>query len=70
MNLKTLREKAGLTQFELAVRSGVSVSTIANLETGHRDSGKTTLVILQKLALALECSLDDIIGTKNKSGKS
>lgn len=34
-NLRQLREAAGLTQFELAVKSGVTPATIGHIETGH-----------------------------------
>lgn len=34
-NLKKLREAAGLTQFELAVRAGVTPATIGHIEGGR-----------------------------------
>jgi transcriptional regulator with XRE-family HTH domain len=54
--VKMLRERAQLTQHELARRSGVSRSTIAGLETGDRPS--LTLENAMKLADALGVSLD------------
>lgn len=50
--LRRLRLRAGLTQEELAERSGVSVRTIRGLETGHRRNPR--LVSVRQLAEALE----------------
>ncbi|GAA2499348.1 NACHT domain-containing protein [Streptomyces thermolineatus] len=49
--LRRLRVRAGLTQEELAERSGVSVRTIRGLETGGRSNPRMTTV--QELAEAL-----------------
>lgn len=49
--LRRLRVQAGLTQEELAERSGVSVRTIRGLETGTRSNPRMTTV--QELAKAL-----------------
>ena len=51
MRLKALREKATLSQADLAEKSGVSREYIARLETGHHDPSLSTLV---KLAKALK----------------
>ena len=58
--LKELREKAGLTQEQLARRSGVSQGYIAKLEPSSRASqrksvrkGNPSVAILKKLARAL-----------------
>lgn len=49
--LRRLRVQAGLTQEELAERSGVSVRTIRGLETGRRPNPRMTT--MQELAKAL-----------------
>jgi transcriptional regulator with XRE-family HTH domain len=44
--IREARERAGLTQAELAARSGVAQSTISAYESGRRDPG---LKVLSKL---------------------
>lgn len=56
--VKHWREKRGLTQEELAVKSGVSRGTIHALETD--DAKCTTTTTLKKLAAALEIGIDDL----------
>jgi transcriptional regulator with XRE-family HTH domain len=48
--LKTLRERRGMTQEQLAKKSGVGRSHLARLETGRQDP---TLSTIEKLAKAL-----------------
>lgn len=43
-NVRRLRERSGLSLRELAVRAGVSTSTLSNLETGTGNPGVETLV--------------------------
>ncbi len=50
-NLKDLRVRAGLTQKELARKSGVSTFTITHIETGA--AGKTRRGVAEKLWAAL-----------------
>lgn len=50
--LHDLRTERGLTQFELAVKSGVSMRVLTALET--KSSANPTLDTLSKLATALE----------------
>jgi transcriptional regulator with XRE-family HTH domain len=56
--LRELREKKGLSQEELAEKSGVSRTTISFLETGKSDVAKTDT--LGKLAIALDSTVGDI----------
>jgi transcriptional regulator with XRE-family HTH domain len=44
--LKALREKAGLSQSELATRSGLSLRSIQNWEQGHRIPRSQALLAL------------------------
>jgi transcriptional regulator with XRE-family HTH domain len=44
--LRTERQRAGLTQRELAERTGVSQSTVARIETGQTDPRASTLNVL------------------------
>jgi len=57
--VKRLRERVNMTQHELAERSGVSRTTIANLETGVRPSLLVDNAV--KLADALGVSLDLLV---------
>lgn len=59
LNLKEIREKANLTQAELAEKSGVGRVTISRLETGKLK--ETTFGTLMKLAKVLQVSVDDLI---------
>lgn len=55
-NIKEMREKAGLTQEQLAKKAGVSRVTIAMLET--KDDFNTTTKTLLKIADALDTTVD------------
>lgn len=56
--IREAREKIGMTQVELAEKSGVSRTTIYGLESGSEKV--TTTKTLAKLASALGVKLDDI----------
>lgn len=59
--IKELREKAGLTQAELAFQLGAkSPSTISMWESGER---KPSSLILPELARALHCDVDELYQT-------
>jgi transcriptional regulator with XRE-family HTH domain len=53
--LKELRERAGLTQPELAERAGLSKDGIAHLEQGRREPAWATVLTLCQ-ALGVDCS--------------
>lgn len=54
--LKALREKADLTQEQVAERAGIPIGSYRNLEQGQRGPGWATVV---KLAKALGVSTDE-----------
>ncbi len=56
--IKEIRLKRGLTQEDLAERSGLGVSHIARLEQGRR---KATIDTLQKIADVLGVQVKDLI---------
>jgi len=56
--LKSLREQRGMTQEQLAERSGLSRTYLARLETGRQDP---TLSTLEKLAKALKVKVAKLI---------
>lgn len=57
-NLRRLRERAGLTQAELARRAGVPFRSYQNWETGSREP---RLQVLPPLAKALEVTVNDLL---------
>lgn len=56
--VRTLREAAGLTQAELAERSGVSQTWISRLERGQENP---TLATLRRLAAAFGVRVTDLL---------
>jgi len=60
VTLKRLRSRAGLTQQELATRSGLSIALIIALEQGKRDNPR--LDTLRKLAAGLGCTVGELVG--------
>jgi transcriptional regulator with XRE-family HTH domain len=61
--LKALRMAAGLSQPELAKRSGISVGTIRNMEQGLRQPSWETV---QKLAAAMQIPFDSFADDRLK----
>lgn len=57
--ITTHRERAGLTQKELAVKTGLSYSFINDLENGRRQPSLDTLEII---AAALDTTIQELIG--------
>ena len=57
--LKRLREAAGLSQVQLALRLGVSQGTVANWERGFRVPQTGSLI---KIASILGCGVDALLG--------
>lgn len=62
--LKRLREAAGLSQVQLALRMGVSQGTVAHWECGTRVPQARHLI---KLANILGCSVDALLGLNTQS---
>ena len=59
--LKQMREAKGLSQSQLAKKSGVNIRLIQYYEQNYRDINKGQVAIVLKLADALECDVRDII---------
>ena len=57
-NLLNIRSQRGFTQDDVAEKGGISTSYYANLE---RDNKSMSLLVLRKLADALEVSTDSIL---------
>lgn len=59
--IKEVREQKGMTQQELANRSGVSRAIISKLE--NNKATVTTTDTIRKIAIALDCNVSDIFFT-------
>jgi XRE family aerobic/anaerobic benzoate catabolism transcriptional regulator len=57
--VRALRAKRGLTRKAVCLAAGVSERHLANLEYG---TGNPSIVVLAQIALALQCSLADLVG--------
>jgi transcriptional regulator with XRE-family HTH domain len=64
--LRELRSRAGLTQGELAARSGVLVGTVRNWEQDQRSPA--ALLTLYRLAKALELPMERFVEGLEDSG--
>ena len=60
-HLKFMREEKGMTQAELAHKSGVNLRSIQNYEQGLKDINGAKVVTVLCLAEALGCDIYDII---------
>ncbi len=60
-NLHRLRKAAGLTQKELAERSGVNLRTLQQYEIGLKDINHASGAAINALALALHCNFYDVM---------
>jgi len=58
-NAKALRLRAGLSQHQLAKRTGLSVRYISRLEN---TAPNVTLDVIERLSKGLECSPVDLVG--------
>ena len=63
--LKKARELRGLSQAEVAARSGMQVSAVSHFETGGR---KPSFDNLRRLAQALDVTTDYLIGRVDEVG--
>lgn len=63
--LAEMREKAGLTQQQLADKLGVTQQTIYYYEKGRREMKSGVLIALSE---ALGCSVSDLLGISNSDG--
>lgn len=60
-NLKRFRATYGLTQAELAKRSGVSIRSIQMYEQRNKDINKASAETLYRLAKVLGCTMEDLV---------
>ena len=57
-NMRYLREKAGLTQGQLAKKMGVALDSISRYENGKREPRASDL---RRMAEIFECTVDDLL---------
>lgn len=60
-NLKKMRQKAGLTQKELAEKAGVSKRMIEQYEQGIKDINEAGAIRVYYMAKALQCNVQDLL---------
>lgn len=58
-NLRYYRDRAGLSQRELAARAGISKRSLAGYERSEASPSIATVIAISRI---LECSLDDLAG--------
>ncbi|MBT1164650.1 helix-turn-helix transcriptional regulator [Bifidobacterium felsineum] len=63
-NLRKTRVEKGVSQTELAERSGVARPRIVEYETGRKDFMNATLKTARRLADALDTSIDRLLPDK------
>lgn len=61
MGLKKVRTEKGLSQAELAEKSGVNYRMIQKYEYGEKDLNKAKAETVCKLAKALGCRMEDLV---------
>lgn len=59
--LKLMRIRKGMKQTELAERSGVPLKCIGNYEQLRRDINRARVDIVYRLALALDCQIEELL---------
>ncbi len=64
--LKDLREKAGLTQQQVAERAGVSISIVTKIEYGLTEDPRWSTMVA--LARGLGCSVADLVDPPSEGG--
>jgi len=67
IKLRQIREEKGLSQFQLAVASGIAQQTISAIESGARKN--PGIETLYPLTLPLGCKLDDLYVPEKKRRK-
>ncbi|MCQ2754721.1 MAG: helix-turn-helix domain-containing protein [bacterium] len=60
-NLKFFREKLGLSQSQLALKSGVSVRMIQNYEQKTKNINNAAAITVWKISVVLGCKMEDLI---------
>ena len=59
--LKQIRKEKGLTQKELAEKTGTNLRTIQHYEQGSKDLNMAAAITVLRIAQALDCSIEDLL---------
>lgn len=59
--LQDLRKAKGMTQKELAGKSGLSLRTLQHYEQGSKDLNMAAAITVYALAVALEAKMEDLL---------
>lgn len=59
--LKEMRQSKGLSQSQLAEKTGINVRTIQHYEQGSKNFDHARIDTILKTCIALDCRLEDII---------
>lgn len=65
LTLKKLRERAGLTQRQLADALGVTIVTISSWERGVKEP-RPSFAQVKRMTEVLQCSLDELVEATSK----
>ncbi|WP_416675250.1 helix-turn-helix domain-containing protein [Egbenema bharatensis] len=65
LTLAKLRDRAGLTQRQLADALGVTITTISNWERGTKEP-TMNFAQVKKMTEVLQCSLDELVEATQK----
>ena len=66
VNIKKYRAQLGISQDKLSKIADITYNTIIKIESGSNKN--PTILTLQKIASALEVSVDDLIRNETKEG--
>lgn len=61
LKLKELRKSRGLSQSQLAEKTGINVRTIQHYEQGSKNFDHARLDTLVKVCIVLNCRLEDVV---------
>lgn len=59
--LKEKRQGAGLSQSQLAEKTGINIRTLQHYEQGSKDFDHARIDTILKVCLVLNCTLEDVI---------
>lgn len=59
--LKEMRQARGLSQSQLAEKTGINVRTIQHYEQGSKNFDHARIDTIMKTCIALNCKLEDVI---------
>lgn len=60
-NLKRIRTESGITQLELAVRSGVNLRTLQDYEQGRKPINQAAAITVLRIAQELGVTVEDLL---------